>query len=99
VTALAEIVGCYLPYLGIKKGGSAWLLPPAAVSLAAFTWLFALDPHAAGRVHAAYVSVYVGVAIAWLWIIDSIQPTFRDCTRVSVSLIGIAIIIFGSQRA
>ena len=35
-TALAEIVGCYLPYLWLRKGGSEWLLLPAAASLAFF---------------------------------------------------------------
>ena len=36
LTAVAEIVGCYLPYLWLKKGASPWLLIPAAVSLALF---------------------------------------------------------------
>ncbi|MBB3222864.1 drug/metabolite transporter superfamily protein YnfA [Massilia umbonata] len=36
VTALAEIVGCYLPWLVLKNGRSAWLLLPAAASLALF---------------------------------------------------------------
>lgn len=26
VTALAEIIGCYLPYLWLKEGQSVWLL-------------------------------------------------------------------------
>ena len=39
VTAVAEIVGCYLPYLWLKQGRSAWLLVPAAASLALFAWL------------------------------------------------------------
>lgn len=33
-TALAEIVGCFLPYLWLKKGASAWLLPPLVRPLA-----------------------------------------------------------------
>jgi small multidrug resistance family-3 protein len=33
VTALAEIVGCFLPYLWLRKGGPIWLLVPAAASL------------------------------------------------------------------
>ncbi|MBW8316096.1 MAG: hypothetical protein K0M73_14605, partial [Hydrogenophaga sp.] len=33
-TALAEIVGCYLPYLWLKQDRSIWLLLPAAISLA-----------------------------------------------------------------
>lgn len=66
VTALAEIVGCYLLYLWLKQGKSAWLLVPAAISLATFAWLLSLHPTAAGRVYAAYGGVYIGVAILWL---------------------------------
>jgi len=36
LTALAEILGCYLPYLWLRQSGSAWLLLPAACSLALF---------------------------------------------------------------
>jgi len=50
VTAVAEIVGCYLPYLWLQQGRSAWLLVPAAASLALFAWLLSLHPSAAGRV-------------------------------------------------
>jgi small multidrug resistance family-3 protein len=34
LTALAEIIGCFLPYLWLRKEGSIWLLIPAAASLA-----------------------------------------------------------------
>ena len=41
VTAIAEIVGCYLPLMWLRGQGSGWvLLPAAALSLAAFAWLF-----------------------------------------------------------
>ena len=63
VTAIAEIVGCYLPWLWLKKGGSVWLLLPAAVSLAAFAWLLTLHEAASGRVYAAYGGMYISVAI------------------------------------
>ena len=33
LTAIAEILGCYLPYLWLKKGASTWLLVPATVLL------------------------------------------------------------------
>ena len=29
ITAIAEIVGCYLPWLVLRQGKSAWLLIPA----------------------------------------------------------------------
>jgi small multidrug resistance family-3 protein len=44
LTALAEILGCYLPQLWLKQGGSAWLLVPAAFSLIMFAWLLSLHP-------------------------------------------------------
>ena len=53
LTALAEIVGCYLPYLWLRQGKSIWLLLPAALSLALFAWLLTLHPTASGRVYAA----------------------------------------------
>ncbi len=34
-TALCEIIGCFLPWLWLKKGGSALLLIPAGVALIA----------------------------------------------------------------
>lgn len=92
-TALAEIVGCYLPYLWLKKGGSAWLLVPGAASLALFAWLLTLHPHAAGRVYAAYGGVYVSVAIVWLWIVDAVRPTTTDMIGVAITLVGMGVIM------
>lgn len=97
VTALAEIVGCYLPYLWLRKNGSAWLLLPALVSLAAFAWLLSLHPTAAGRVYAAYGGVYIGVAILWLWLVDGHRPTTWDLAGTAVALLGMAIIMMGPR--
>lgn len=97
LTAVAEIVGCYLPYLWLKQDRSAWLLVPAAASLGLFAWLLSLHPTAAGRVYAAYGGVYIGVAILWLWAVDGVRPTMTDWIGVAVSLSGMAIIIFGPR--
>lgn len=99
VTAVAEIVGCYLPYLWLKQGKSAWLLFPAACSLAAFVWLLTLHPHAAGRVYAAYGGIYVSVAILWLWAVDSVRPGFTDLAGVAICIIGMLVIMLGARQA
>ena len=99
LTALAEIVGCYLPYLWLRKGSSAWLLLPAAASLALFAWLLTLHPTASGRIYAAYGGVYVGVAIFWLWWVDAVKPTCWDLLGAALCLAGMAVIMFSPRAA
>ena len=99
LTAVAEIVGCYLPYLWLKQGKSAWLLIPSILSLMAFVWLLTLHPTAAGRVYAAYGGVYVLPAIVWLWAVDGIRPTSWDMIGAGVALLGMAIIMFAPRAA
>lgn len=98
-TAVAEIVGCYLPYLWLKQDKSAWLLLPAAASLALFVWLLSLHPHAAGRVYAAYGGVYVAVAILWLWAVDAVRPTLTDLVGVAICILGMLVIMLGARPA
>ena len=93
VTALAEIVGCYLPWLFFKQDKPVWLLIPAALSLALFAWLLTLHPSAAGRTYAAYGGVYIAVALAWLRIVDGMQLTTWDVVGASIALAGMAVIV------
>ena len=98
VTALAEIAGCYLPWLWLRAGRSPLLLVPAAASLSLFAWLLTLHPTAAARTYAAYGGVYIAVAIGWLWAVDRQRPTATDALGAAVSLLGMAIIVFGARR-
>lgn len=97
LTAFAEILGCYLPYLWLREGKSVWLLVPAALSLAAFAWLLTLHPTASGRVYAAYGGVYIFMAIFWLWAVDGIKPTSWDLLGSGVAITGMAIIMFAPR--
>lgn len=99
VTAIAEIVGCYLPYLWLKRDGSILLLVPAALALAAFVWLLTLHPHAAGRTYAAYGGVYIVVALAWLLLVQGVVPDRWDLIGGAVTLAGMAVIYFGPRAA
>ena len=98
ITAIAEIVGCYLPYLWLRQDKSIWLLVPAAISLTLFAWLLSLHPTAAGRVYAAYGGIYILVAVLWLWVVDGITPTTWDIVGALVALVGMAIIIFAPKN-
>ncbi|XYJ12292.1 YnfA family protein [Telluria sp. B2] len=97
-TAIAEIVGCFLPYLWLRKGGSVWLLLPAAASLALFVWLLTLHPAASGRVYAAYGGVYVATALAWLRFVDGVELSPLDWIGAAIALCGMAIIVSGWSR-
>jgi small multidrug resistance family-3 protein len=94
VTAVAEILGCYLPYLYLRQGRSAWLLVPAAASLGLFSWLLTLHPTEAGRTYAAYGGVYVTVAMVWLWLVDGVRPDRWDCLGAVLCIGGMAVIAF-----
>jgi len=97
LTAVAEILGCYLPYLWLRRGHSAWLALGAGASLAAFAWLLTLHPFPAGRTYAAYGGVYVAVALVWLWLVDGVSPDRWDLVGATVSLAGMAIIAFAPR--
>lgn len=98
-TALAEIIGCFLPYLWLRKEGSIWLLAPAAASLALFVWLLTLHPAASGRVYAAYGGVYVATALVWLRFVDGIKLSIFDWLGAGIALVGMAIIVAGWKAA
>ena len=97
ITALAEIVGCFLVYRWLRQDGSAWELMPAAISLAAFAYLLTLHPGSAGRTYAAYGAVYVTSAIFWMWWVEGQTPTRWDVLGAAVCITGMAIIVAGAR--
>lgn len=92
LTALAEIIGCYLPWLVLRQGRPLYLLIPAAVSLALFAWLLTLHPAAAGRTYAAYGGIYITVALLWLRLVEGVSLTRWDVTGAAIALVGMAVI-------
>jgi small multidrug resistance family-3 protein len=98
LTAGAEILGCYLPFLWLRQDRSPWLLVPAAASLAVFVGLLTLHPeNPAGRTYAAYGGVYVATAILWLWVVDGHRPDRWDAIGAAVCLVGMGVIFFGPR--
>ena len=99
LTAIAELLGCYLPLLWLTGKGPAWLLLPAALSRAAFVWLLTLHPAASGRVYASYGAVYIATALAWLAVVDGVKPVWSDYLGVGLALLGAACIGLGHRSA
>ena len=98
LTAVMEIVGCFLPTLWLRGRAGIWVLLPAALALVAFVALLALHPTASGRVYAAYGGVYVATAIPWLWLVEGVRPTPWDLAGSAVALIGMLIIVWGWRQ-
>lgn len=92
ITALAEIVGCYLPWLVLRQGKSLFLLLPAAIALGLFAWLLTLHPTAAGRTYAAYGGMYITVALLWLRFVDGVALTRWDMAGAAIAVTGMAVI-------
>ena len=89
VTAIAEIVGCYLPYLWLKQDKPVWLLVPAALSLAAFVWLL---PYAVASVMWA---LYPHVGPYWMGIAKDLTGTYqRGLLTLSFPMLAAAGIMF-----
>ena len=97
VTAVAEIVGCYLPYLYLRRAAPIWVLIPAVISLSLFVWLLSVPQLAAGRIYAAYGGVYVATAVLWLWAIEGQRPDAWDLLGAAVSVAGMGIILFAPR--
>ena len=94
-TALCEIIGCFLPWLWLKKGATVLLLIPAGIALALFVWLLTLHPAASGRVYAAYGGVYVCTALLWLRVVDGVKLSAYDWAGALIALCGMLIIVAG----
>ncbi|MCE7031562.1 YnfA family protein [Lysobacter sp. GX 14042] len=99
VTALAEIVGCWLVLLWRKEAAGAWLLVPAAASLALFAWLLTLHPVASGRIYAAYGGIYVATALGWLAWVDKVPLNRVDVLGGGLILLGALVMVVGHWRA
>lgn len=97
LTALAEILGCYFPYLILNQGRSSWFWLPTVLSLALFVWLLTLHPTASGRIYAAYGGIYIFSALLWLRFVDQISLSRWDLLGGVVVIVGAAIIILQPQ--
>jgi small multidrug resistance family-3 protein len=96
ITAVAELGGCYLVFVGSRSGRSIAFLGGAAVALGVFAWLLSFHP-TAGRAYAAYGGVYVAIAVAWGWLVERIQPERWDIIGALIALVGMGIIAFGPR--
>ena len=93
LTAVAEIVGCWLILQAVSAGKPWWYWLPGTCSLLLFAWLLSFHPVASGRVYAAYGGIYVLTALDWLRVVDGIRPVLADYFGAGLILLGALIIV------
>ena len=96
--AIAEIAGCFAFWTWLRLGKPIWWVLPGLISLGLFAFLLTLiDSPAAGRTYAAYGGIYIACSLAWLWLVEDMQPDRWDFIGACVCILGAAIIIAGPR--
>ena len=97
--AVAEIGGCFAFWAWLRLGKSVYWILPGIVSLVVFAILLTrIEMIFAGRIFAAYGSVYIATSLLWLWIIEGQRPDKWDILGAIVCVVGAAIILFGQRQ-
>lgn len=95
ITAIAEITGCYLFYIWLRRDAGWWVLVGSLVTLVLFAWLLTLHPVATGRVYAAYGAVYVVVSVLWLNLVDRSTLSAIEWAGLLLALAGMGLMVYG----
>jgi small multidrug resistance family-3 protein len=93
-SAIAEIGGAYLVWLGVKEHRGAVFLALGALALSVYGLTAALQPsHQFGRVLAAYGGVFIVGSLLWGIAFDGFRPDRGDIIGALVCLVGVATIM------
>ena len=96
--ALAEIAGCFAFWTWLRLGGSAlWSLPGIAALVAFACLLTLIDSEAAGRAYAAYGGIYIVGSLAWLRVVEQVEPDRWDVAGAALCLLGAIVILAGHR--
>jgi len=98
LAALAEIGGVYLIWQWIRGNKPAFLGLLGIVALLVYAMLQTLQTFTFGRAFAAYVGVFIALAMLWGWLVDGQTPDRWDWIGIGICLFG-AIIILWAPRS
>ncbi|HEY6365375.1 MAG TPA: YnfA family protein [Candidatus Binatia bacterium] len=91
---LCEIGGGWLVWQWLREGRNlSWGLIGAFV-LILYGIIPTLQPAHFGRVYAVYGGFFIVLSLVWGWMLDGDVPDFFDIVGGTVSLLGVAIIMY-----
>ncbi|WP_198306105.1 YnfA family protein [Arcobacter vandammei] len=100
LAAFFEILGCYSFWLYFKLDKSYYFFVLGFVSLITFAYLLTrVNLEFAGRAYAIYGGVYIISSLFWLYFVEKQEFNRWDIVGSLVVFIGVAIILFGNQKA
>ncbi|MCX2564437.1 MULTISPECIES: YnfA family protein [Acetobacter] len=98
LAGFAEIAGCYMAWLWLREGRSAWLLLPGAFSLAVFALLLTrIETDSAGRAYAAYGGIYIMTSLLWMRCVEGRMPDKWEIAGAAVCLFGAGLILLAPR--
>jgi len=100
LAAVAEIGGAWLVWQGVREHrGLVWVgAGVIALGLYGFVATLQVDAHF-GRILAAYGGVFVVGSLVWGMVVDGFRPDRYDVAGATVSLLGVAVIMFAPRGA
>jgi small multidrug resistance family-3 protein len=94
LAGLCEIGGGWLIWQWLREGrGISWALS-GGVILVLYGIIPTFQPTHFGRAYAAYGGVFIALALVCGWLLDGTRPDRFDLVGASVSLLGVAIIMY-----
>ena len=97
LAGLCEIGGGWLVWQWLREGRS-WLWGlGGGLALCLYGVIPTFQPAHFGRVYAAYGGFFIILSLLWGWILDGNQPDRFDLIGASVSLAGVAIIMYSPR--
>lgn len=100
VAALLEIGGAWMIWQGIREHRGWLWIGAGAIALGLYGFVATLQPEANfGRILAAYGGVFVAGSLAWGMLIDGFRPDRWDIAGAAVTLLGVALIMYGPRNA
>ena len=98
LAGLAEIGGGWLMWQWLRNGRGLGLGLAGGVILAIYGVIPTLQAEAAfGRVYAAYGGIFIILSLVWGRFIDGWRPDRFDIIGATITLFGVAVIIWGRR--
>jgi small multidrug resistance family-3 protein len=94
LAGICEIGGCFLIWLWLREGKSAWYGISGAVVLLLYGVVATWQTSNFARVYAAYGGMFILMSLVWGYYLDNFRPDRYDLLGVVFVIIGVYFIFY-----